>query len=351
MRVATIVTAAALLGGGGASAQDAQLNVFLFERSYAAIGTPTVIGAPAYYDAVAEPPLLAEAQISPHLPLARGMTAQKLRDGQGHGFNLFLTPQIRIRGLDAPSGPVRSPSFMPKFTGQWQWVRSPSPGEPGSRKVLGVNLVLGHHSNGGSTCEFVDEQIQGDEGCVSTLSPVPPANQREFYVDGGNFSTNYVEVGVGHRWGVTDDRGADHWRWALDAALSVQHHHEWFGFPLPGGAKPAFADLYGPTRLRADVAGHVLLGSAVALRVGSRLDAFDPELPRFDGAARHAFEADAFLQLVEGLGTTLPWYLPSSAGLGVRFYHGMDHYNTQFVRDIRHVQLVLVIDAWSPRIY
>jgi hypothetical protein len=116
-----LVFASALtLSAAHIDAQDSQLNLFLFEKTYVALGTPTVIGKPRYYDAsIAEPRLLAEAQVVAHAVLHRGMGGQRLHEGLGKtGWNLFLVPQFRLRGVDTNSGPVKSISFMPRFVFQ-----------------------------------------------------------------------------------------------------------------------------------------------------------------------------------------------------------------------------------------
>lgn len=330
------------------AAQDASLNVLLFEKSYAGVGTPHTIGAPSYYARVAEPGLLAEAQIAPHLALHRKLDDEEIRFGWGRGFNVFLTPQIRLRGYDVPSGPVKSISFMPKFTLQWLWSRgrlSPNSQSPGPRHIYGVSLVLGHHSNGGSTCEFTDQVLEADGQCVfSGPGPLPHPSDREVWVNGGNFSTNYIELGGGYRYGVTRDAPTEHWKWFLEGAAAYQHHHTWFGFPLPGGADEAFGALYGLDRLRFDVAGHYLLNQRLALRGSGRLDVWNAEAQRFEGARNYTLESDVFLQYVANMRD----YLPSILGLGLRYSRGQDYYNTQYVRDISHLQLVAIIDLWSP---
>lgn len=338
--------------------QDANLNVFLYEKSYAGVGTPDNIGAPSYYARVAEPDLLSEAQLAVHLPLARGLTQQELREGDGRGFNLFLTPQFRLRGLAVESGPVRSISFMPKFTLQWLWARGGDGfSSPGHRQIFGAQLVLGHHSNGGSTCVFVDESFDADGQCVSSLAPVPPASQRVTRVNGGNFSTNYIEVGGGYRVGSTSDTpGGDHWSWFAEGAVSYQRHHNLIGFPLPGGPAEGFDDLYGVDRLRVDASAFVHLAEILGpkldwlgLRGGVRFDAFQPEEARFAGSKNHTLQSELFFQFIDGVGASLPGGL-RSLGLGVRFSRGMDYYNTQFVRDISFWQFVVMVDPWSPRL-
>ena len=346
MRLATMVLSALLLGVTNVAGQDANLNIFLFERSYAALGTPKTTGAPDYHTGIAEP-LLAEAQLGVHLPLLGGLSRQTLLGGGGRAFSLFLTPQFRLRALDVASGPVRSISFMPKFTLQHLWALGEGSGpQIGSRHVLAVNGVVGHHSNGGSTCVFTDETHDAEGNCVSSLDPIPPASQREIRVNDGNFSTNYIEIGGGYRIGYLGYDGRYYnWKRLLDVAVSYQHHHNWIGFPVPGGAVDAFADLYGPHRIRVDLMGFSRDVLGLDLRARLRLDGFRAPEERFDGASNHSLESEFSVSL-----PSCPC-LPEFLRLGVRYSRGMDYYNTQFVRDIEFVQFVVAIDPWTPRVW
>jgi hypothetical protein len=335
------------------AAQDQHLNLFLHEKSYAGLGTPDLLGAPLYYAAVAEPKILAEAQFVAHLSLHRGLDAAELRQGQGRGWswNWFITPQFRLRGLDVPSGPVRSPSFMPKFTIQLlKSTGGQDDPEMGSRRVYGLNVVIGHHSNGGETCEFVDEDP--NDACASSAALGTPTNQREVWVQGGNFSTNYVELGAGIRFGEVSDDPQHHWQRAVDISGGIQLHHNVVGFPLPGGPQDDFAELYGKKRLRVDVAAHQLVfANNLAIRGWARTDIFRPDLERFSGSDNTTFESELFLQRVDGLGDPPRWVrrIPSFVGIGIRYSRGMDYYNTQYARDISHLQFAVIVEPWSPR--
>jgi hypothetical protein len=184
-----------------------------------------------------------------------------------------------------------------------------------------------------------------DGRCVPTPSrPLP-----DIQVNNGNFSTNYIEIGGGYRIGTTDDTDADHWRWLAEIAASYQRHHDWFGFPLPGGPQPGFDDLYGLHRLRLDHSGFVHIAAPVGLRWGLRYDRFDPSEERFPGSRKYTLESELFVQSVDGLGGSLRW-IPDFVGIGVRYSRGEDYYNTQFVRDIAFWQLAVIIDPWSPRL-
>jgi hypothetical protein len=329
-------------------AQDAFLDFFQFEKSYAAAGTPNVIGAPGYYAAQAEPKLLAEAQFLARFPLYRGLRFQEVQDGTGRGFNLYLTTQFRLRGLDVQSGPVRSPSFMPRFVGQYLWAYVPDTSDGTRRRVAAVYATLGHHSNGGDGCTFADEVADAEDRCVSTLPPGTPASQREIRIRNGNFSTNYLEVGAAYRVGRVLDDPDLHWVWAVDGALSVQYHHR-VDFPLPGGAEPAFGALYGTVRPRLDVSAHRLVGTWMATRFWASGEYFSPDESRYPGALDYRLETELLVQFPYRSNQPNVWRrVAGIVGLGVRYVRGQDFYNTQFVRDIENVQLVLVMDPWSP---
>lgn len=353
MRCCAVALAAAAMLPVSADGQDANLNVFLFEKSYAAVGNSTVAGGPSYYFSQgAEPDLLAEAQFVVHVPLLRQVGFQSFQDGEGRGFNLFLTPQMRLRALKITSGPIRSMSFMPKFALQHVWVRGGSgDGSAGTRHVFGLTAISGHHSNGGATCEFIDQvQRPSDGDCeIPGGGPPPPAETRAILVNGGNFSTNYVEFGAGYRVGTTVSSGTDHWVRFLEISASWQHHHTWFPLPLPGGPDPAFGELYGLDRFRLDLNIHILASRLAALRWNTRVDAWLPDADRFPGASNHTVQSELFVQFVDDIGES-KLLLPGIMGVGLRFSKGMDYYNTQFVRDISALQIALYIDPWSPRI-
>ena len=335
-----------IVGASTVAGQDAAENVFLFEKSYAALGTPDVIDAPAYYYVgdTAERDLLAEAQLGVHVPLVRRLGRAELRDGGPFSWNLFLTPQFRLRALDVESGPVKSISFMPKFTLQLvrAFGRDRGP-QLGWRHVAGVNFVLGHHSNGGSTCVFTDEDHNTEGECMRTA--IPPA-QREVRVKDGNFSTNYLELGFGYRIGHLEyDSGDYEWTRLLDVALSHQYHHNWIGLPVPGGAVDAFAALYGRDRSRIDLAVFSRDVSWLDVRGHLRLDRAWRVEERFAGSRNFTIQSE--------ISVSFPSYscLPESVRLGIRYSRGMDYYNTQFVRDISFVQLVVLIDPWTPKLW
>lgn len=344
----SICGAVATLSFSPLCAQEGVLDLFQFEKNYVARGTPTVLGAPAYYAGQEEPSLLAEAQFIGKFALYRGLTFPELRDGSGRGFNLYITTQFRLRGLNTQSGPVRSPSFMPRIVGQYLWAYMPNSDSEEGRRVSAVYLALGHHSNGGDGCVFSDQVVNAKGKCVSSLASETPASEREVRLRGGNFTTNYLEVGAAHRWGRVVDDPVDHWKWAVDATLSTQVHHR-ISFPLPGGAEKAFGELYGIVRPRLDVAGHHLVHKTLALRWWTSIEGFTPAEERFPGSRNHRVQTELTLQIPSRSNAPELWRRTLGlVGLGARHVRGQDYYNTLFIRDVSNLQLLLTVDPWNP---
>lgn len=331
-------------------AQEVDYNLFLFEKSYVSFkSSPKVTGAPAYY--IPEPNLLAEAQPVRHIPLRKGFTTDMLFDGTSGGFrwNWYLSTQFRFRALDVPSLPIRSMSAIPRIT--FQFLRTSKGANNkmrGRRGVMAFSVVAGHHSNGGDGCVFVDEIFDAAGNCIPQ-NPAALDVRTQVKTEGGNFSTNYLEGGVYKRWGFVDNNGGKRfWPWSFDAGYALQYNHN-VGLPIPGGAEPAFADLYGRVRHRFDLGGHRLVfNDNFAVRGWLSYELFSTETERYPGAADYRMEAELFLQ---GAWENGYWYhdVMNLVGLGVRYSRGQDYYNMQFVRNISFWQVILVIDAWSPR--
>jgi hypothetical protein len=170
-------------------------------------------------------------------------------------------------------------------------------------------------------------------------------------VNDGNFSTNYIEIGLGRRIGeLVDDGAGPYWEDALDIMISAQANHDMFGFPLPGGARSDFRSIYGANRLRLDVSWHRVFERSFAVRGSTRYDHFDPPEDRFQGARQYTWGSDILVQRVAirkrvAKGASL---IPVFGGFGYRYSRGQDYYNTQFVRDISFHQLAVFINPWTP---
>lgn len=350
MRAILFASSLTLLFPTVALSQDSTYSFFLFEPNYAGLGEPTTVGAPPLYEQQDE--VLAEAQLAPHLRLRSGFAAQYVRDGEGRGLNVYLTPQMRLRALKVNSAPIRSLSFMPRFTFQYLWADRVWQGNAlaGGRKVTALSGVIGHHSNGGEGCGFADEVPMphpktGRETCTST-APELETRERQFRTEGGDFSTNYIELGVFRRYGSIEDTEYNGlgWNWAVDLGLTLQWNHSG-DIPLPGGAKGDFAKLYGRWRPRIDGGLTWRFSDKATARSWVRVENTRGEVPRYNGASGTRWELRAVVQPSARVGIlqALDWL-----AVGVQHVRGQDYYNAQFVRDIRLWQLIVAVDDWSP---
>jgi len=107
-------------------------------------------------------PLYFEAGISPYY---------MIRLKEQHRWAIELNPAMRIRMQREASFPIRTPSYMPGIT----YYHNLKPQVSGNKKVVPF-LSLVHHSNG-QNGDFYNEN-----GSINT--------------EGGNFSTNYLELGA-----------------------------------------------------------------------------------------------------------------------------------------------------------
>ena len=170
-------------------AQEPDLG--LFESNYIVFANPTPnqIGAPSYYDEVGDGGnLITETQIISHFRWLRGLNRDVLAAGQSSWkVNAIATFQFRLRALQDASSPIRSPSYMPRLTGQLMKAYGGDPASPnaGRRNVVGFVGTVGHHSNGGDGCVIarhlhnagwsVRMMITGDD---SRMAPDMRANYR-----------------------------------------------------------------------------------------------------------------------------------------------------------------------------
>jgi len=355
-----------LLAAAATNADDVQRGprYFFLERSYFWFANldKEVLAAPAYYGEAErerdDGKILFEAQPDPALLLVNKLGLLDLRDGtrppsapgqppakgaalpQGFGdrWVISFSFKLRLRQLGGFSSPLRSPSFMPKFTVQRLSVTRKNPGSftPDNWiKVFGPQIIVwGHHSNGGV-------------GCLSREEPEPdcdtaiPPEQRTVNTQNGSFSTDYVRLGYFFLRGRSDPSG----NW-LDRSWSVGGWVElnpknWGPGSIPEGQRA----IYGPTRF----------GATAELQRQFRLGkthwnaALNPtyEYIKFDrkpapGSSPHRFIVD--LSAAKDEGKFRGW------GLAVRYYQGQDFNNLLFVRDVRRVQIGLVVDQQTRRL-
>ena len=129
----------------------------------------------------------------------------------------------RIRMLDEPSTPVRTPSYEPRVRLQILRLSAPRPALGGlGRLLLGLDLAAAHYSNGQKGCALAD-QVRGagvsDFDCTPLTNPPSTALNT---ID-GSFSTNYLEGGLRGRWMAFPSEGG-HATWTATAGAAAQWH-------------------------------------------------------------------------------------------------------------------------------
>lgn len=284
--------------------------------------------------------LLFEAQIAPHL-----FIRQTLNDQLSEVFieerrtvrawSISFTPLIRLRMFDGPSSPVRTPSFMPKFDGQYFWLRRMEEGNDESGewnealaarspiRIHGLQATLGHHSNGQEGCLFAEEEgLDGD-------CRLPPGVERAtINRDDGSFSTNYLRL-MAYRmdWHSKDGR----LKRSQTLGLGVEIHPEGFG---PGGVSQDQLDLYGDLRLLTSF--ERVWRTEKTKRIIDLQTAYIAGKRDLEGGV-----CDCFVSL-EG-----SWSWDELGGWGVfaRYVHGQDYYNLSFVEELSKIQVGIVFDT------
>jgi hypothetical protein len=337
----------ALVLAAPASLQAHEPFHFFLEKTYFFPG-PTIFGQkvlarPDYYTAEQEEAddgdVFFEAQPAPHITFIDQVDGDDLLHGttkrQWVGSVVFLT---RLRLLGGFSSPLRSPSFMPRFTVQWLGVKrsdKQNAGDwAGDIRVDGPTVVLwGHHSNGGPGCLFLESRIE-DSKCITPI----PAEEATVNTRGGSFSTNYVRLGWSWLFGRIEFRKGFgnllvH-SWTISP--SVELNPPGYG---PGALDDDQRKIYGAERFKIEVErqqflplGRIPLNLALS---GSY------EYIRYDAkpspdASPHRVIVD--LVAIKQTGKVRGW------GLAARYYRGQDFYNLLFIRDIQRFQLGLAYD-------
>ncbi|MGQ0765078.1 MAG: hypothetical protein ACT4OZ_05355 [Gemmatimonadota bacterium] len=302
---------------------DRRYTLFL-DRSY-------IFNSAPYRD------LIFEAQIAPPLFLFQNTprTVAMIHDTSRFNWltsvSLSFSPMLRLRMLNEPSSPVRTPSFMPRLDFQiFQFRRTERGAGMDETEVVrmpvwlrSLHFTLGHHSNGQDGCLFTDEtKINGK--CREPA--VIPQNREVNFVD-GSFSTNYLRTAVeGARIWLDDNQRL---RRQLAGSIAWEAHTT----KGPGGVSERLRPLLGPQRLR--------LGAEFTQRTGSP-----------DGLLRVDTSAEIFHSRWPGIPRSIvsaraEWTFDRVGGWGamLRFYRGQDYYNLGFSRSLGELQFGIVFDA------
>lgn len=160
---------------------DPPVNLFL-DHSFVA-GSPNPIKING--DPRSPVHLIFEAQIAPNFFLPQKHIRFNADSPDELVLSAVVTPLIRLRMLQEDSSPVIPPSFMPKLTLQSIYLNYWNAGAARIRySAIGLNIILGHYSNGQSGCFFAN-QTGTDPNCAPSQGQLP-LNEVS-----GSFSTNY----------------------------------------------------------------------------------------------------------------------------------------------------------------
>lgn len=121
------------------------------------------------------------------------------------GVNTYATVQLYLRMARSsrmtPSSPIRTPSFIPKWTLQYVGLKRPTSSQGSTASMYILHFVpLGHHSNGQNGCEYTSYTRRGlERECESDANLAPEDLQINTY--DGNFSIDtFHSGGLYHRW-------------------------------------------------------------------------------------------------------------------------------------------------------
>lgn len=294
---------------------DSPLSLFV-ERSYV-VWTPNRISI--HGDPQSPVPLIFEAQIAPNLFVPQ-LHIGNVEDSQGElVISAVITPMIRLRMLAEKSSPVIPPSFMPKLTLQVIHLRplARPDGAVRTALALGLNLILGHYSNGEAGC-FYQNQVGSDPDCTPRPGELP-LNERS-----GSFSTNFVRAEL-HGLLALDIDGKTGAAWLLLGGLGVELNSS----VGPGGIGDDQRRVYGDGHLWARAGGERTWSGHRARLSGTISRPFG-ESP--DQAATITAE---FLILPRWAG---------GFGAMARWVHGQDDYNILFLEPVNLWQLGIVFE-------
>ncbi|MFB1480480.1 hypothetical protein [Corallococcus sp. RDP092CA] len=311
-----------LMGGGVAWAKgwyvdyDLQTQLFL-DRTYLFV-SPSRIHRQG--DPESPLPLLFEGQFAPNLFLPQLRRGDFKEDGRETLFSLVFTPNIRLRVLNTESNPILPPSYMPKLTLQAAHLRllhGPDKRGPPRSLALGLNVIVGHYSNGEDGCFFAN-QTGTDPNCEPAGGTLP-LNEIT-----GSFSTNLLRFELHSQLGfAVDPHRSSAWLVGANAFFELNSS---IG---PGGMSPQQREVYGD--------GHWGLG-LVGLRTlnGHRF--------RLEGAFSRPFGETPHQRATLSVEAAANPRWASGFGVFARYVRGQDYYNILFLERISLWQFGLVFE-------
>ena len=166
---------------------------------------------------------LFDAAPAAHVYFVNQLDDAAVQEKGGFALTSAFSILARIRMMDEPSTPVRTPSYEPRL--RLQLLRlSPVRAAGGGlgRSLLGLELSAAHYSNGPKGCALADH-LRGtgssDFDCIPETDPPSTALNT---VD-GSFTTNDLGAALHARWMAFRPAGGPA-RWTASAGLAAEWH-------------------------------------------------------------------------------------------------------------------------------
>jgi len=122
-------------------------------------------------------------------------------------YSIVAVPMVKLRMfIEERSSPVRTPSYMPKGTGQLFWFKL----QKDRVDLFAAQATVGHHSNGQDGCLFLHQARESEDDDAECV-PEVPADRNHVAVNrrDGSFSTNYLLFGWRYRYIKLDAAATD----------------------------------------------------------------------------------------------------------------------------------------------
>lgn len=312
-----------------------------------------------------------EAQIAPHIFIWDNFQKlyQPVDPGRSGHFAaaVSFTPMVRLRMQDAESSPIKTLSWMPKVDVQLVWMRRRAALAENDERASAWTLqaTVGHHSNGQDECSYVPGVLSRPDLCPD---PTRLEDVRINYPN-GDFSTNYVRLGVTRKWLTLRTLGSGRVpvrTFLLGGAFEANPA----GLRIGGTLPPVLRTLYGCNRLLGRLEWETRLGDFPSstrsgllrgsLRISGAIEYLDKAAPTAD--ATFTSQPDAPLNALYTPATgSSRWRFSSEVawnpdalrgwGLVARYLRGQDHYNLLFIRNIDFFQAGVVFDAGELQLF
>jgi hypothetical protein len=117
-------------------------------------------------------------------------------------YSIVAVPMVKLRMfVKERSSPVRTPSYMPKGTGQLFWFKL----QEQKVDLFAAQATVGHHSNGQDGCLFKIQERESEDSDADCIPEIPAdRTPSEINRRDGSFSTNYLQFGWRYRHIVLD---------------------------------------------------------------------------------------------------------------------------------------------------